>query len=65
MTDLFSAMIRLQEDALKVQRLQIDAAKAWSSAAADAVKMQRSMMGASDAGLKAWDAALGFWGMKR
>jgi hypothetical protein len=64
MTDMFKAMIALQEQALELQRKQIAFAQQWMQVGTDTVAAQKQAASAMDASAKVMSGWLALWGVK-
>lgn len=60
----FTAWADFQEEMLKLQRLNLDAAKKALDVGGDAVAAQRAVTKAAEAGVDTWKSWLRLWGLK-
>lgn len=65
MIEPFSAWVDFQEQMIKLQREQLDAAKKAVAAGGDMIAAQEAAQKAARANLKAWKSWLDLWTLKR
>lgn len=60
----FTAWVEFQEEMLKLQRLNLEAAKKALNAGSNAVAAQKAAVDAAEAGANAWKNWFRLWGIK-
>lgn len=62
MSDFFTTAVAMQQEILRAQQAQLDAAQALLDAGKQAVAMQDGMKKAAEANTRAWVAWANLWG---